>query len=225
MKRLLIRRATLGNALLLALAVSLATTGASRAEECKKYAFDYLTDGSKDQTIDAILDWADCIQKDQESRVGKYFCFIENTAGIQYNKDGSTFVGGIKPINEKFFVEIRPFHTRDTRRLACDRAFGLLYPGGWEPDPDNPGKFKRVDGKWSGNFSGPNTCLANYSWKFSVDDFSCDGSTYTWGCNSEYRGTFDLSKKNEFNWYREYNFSEYPSNLYVSQGKCEKIGE
>ena len=58
------KHAKLGIVPVLALVFSFATIGALRGEDCKKSDLDYLSDGSTDQTINAILDWADCIQKD-----------------------------------------------------------------------------------------------------------------------------------------------------------------
>jgi len=90
------RRARPGTVLFLASAFCLIAT-AVRAEDCKKSDLDYLSDGSTEQTTNAILDWADCIQKDQQARVGKYSCFIASSAGIQYGNDRSPYVGPIKP--------------------------------------------------------------------------------------------------------------------------------
>jgi hypothetical protein len=134
------RRAKLGTALLLALAFVLATVGASRAEECNSNVD--LSDGSKEQAVNAIIDWADCIQRNQRGRVGKYFCFVKNSAGIQHNQDGSTFAGQIKPPSERFFVEISEFlATRDWRRKICgDNAFGLLR----DRAPDEEGKRRQT---------------------------------------------------------------------------------
>jgi hypothetical protein len=213
------RHAKLGTVLLLTFAFSLATTGASRAEDCKGIDSDYLSDGSKDQTIDAILDWADCIQREQQSRVGKYFCFVENSAGIQYNDDGSPFVGRIKPSNEKFFVEIREYGLgRDYRRKVCEEsAFGVLRGS-------KSVKGEKLQGDFSERYG--NSCLANYAWKFSVDGFFCALSKDTYRCSATFTsnlGVFSMSSKNEFDWFKETRQSEHGLNLYVSQGKCEKI--
>jgi hypothetical protein len=221
------RHAKLGTVLLLALAIPLTTMGASRAEECKKSDFDYLSDGSTDQTIDAILDWADCIKRDQQTRMGKYLCFIENSAGIEHrNNRSSPNVGPIKPASEKFFVEIKEYHySKDVRRKICELAFGLLSAGP-RYEPDGSGTYTFVDdGKKSANFSefGGNGCLANYAWNFSLDDFTCEASKDTYECNARFFGKFSMNDRNEFDLFRKKNSSDHPSSLYVSQGKCEKI--
>lgn len=220
------RRAKFGVVLLLSLAFSLKAVGAVRGEDCKKSDFDYLSDGSADQTINAILDWADCIQKDQQARVGKYSCFIENSAGIQYGNDGPPFVGSIKPSGEKFSVEIKEHHySKDVRRKTCELAFGLLSPGP-HYEPDSSGTYTFVeDGMKSANFSefGGNTCLANYDWNFSIDDFTCEPSKDTYGCDAKFFGVFSMNAKNEFDLFKRKNSSNHPNSLYVNQGKCEKI--
>jgi len=67
------------------------------------------------------------LRADQQSRVGKYFCFIENTAGIQHGAERSPYVGPIKPLSEKLFVEIKEYPiSKDWRREICEHAFGLL---------------------------------------------------------------------------------------------------
>jgi hypothetical protein len=215
-----------GTVLFLALTFSLSTTGVLRAEDCKKSDLDYLSDGSIDQTTNAILDWADCIQKDQQARVGKYSCFIASSAGIQYGDDRSPYVGPIKPFGERFFVEIKEYHySKDVRRKICELAFGLLSPGP-HYEPDGSGTYTFVeDGKKSANFSefGGNACLANYDWNFSIDDFTCEPSKDTYGCNAKFFGVFSMNANNEFDLFKRKNFSDHPDNLYVSQGKCEKI--
>jgi hypothetical protein len=41
--------------------------------------------------------------------VGKYLCVVSHMAGIQYENDGVTRSGNIRPYSEKFFVNIRPY--------------------------------------------------------------------------------------------------------------------
>ncbi|MBM1169874.1 hypothetical protein [Microvirga arabica] len=68
-----------------------------------------------------------CVRKQQEARIGKYFCFYENAVGIQHPVVNGTpdltqrpYVGKINPSEEKFFIEIQaaPPHLWKKFRMA-----------------------------------------------------------------------------------------------------------
>jgi hypothetical protein len=123
-------------------------------------------------------------------------------------------------------VEIKEYHySKDVRRKTCELAFGLLSPGS-HYESDGSGTYTFVeDGKKSANFSefGGNSCLANYDWNFSIDDFTCEPSKDTYGCNAKFFGVFSMNEKNEFDLFKRKSSSNNPNSLYVSQGTCEKI--
>jgi hypothetical protein len=70
-------------------------------------------------------DYFDCQERELKSYLGKYLCVVDHVAGIQYEDElGKTqpFVGGIRPAEDRFFMEI----TEDSS-LSCgsliDRSF------------------------------------------------------------------------------------------------------
>lgn len=52
-----------------------------------------------------------CKARENDARIGKYFCYVSQTAGIQFqtNKDENPnpYVGKIRLITDKFFIEIK----------------------------------------------------------------------------------------------------------------------
>src|SRR5689334_20698288 len=106
----------------------------------------YELKGSFKENIQKILDFGRCVKQEQKARVGKWFCFVSDMAGIQGDK-GNVFAGRLKPKDEKFFVTISEI-TDDEKRDACElTAYGL-----------------------SGNLEGyfGNNCLGNYRVELSV---------------------------------------------------------
>ncbi|MHB2207558.1 hypothetical protein [Methylobacterium sp. CM6257] len=135
------------------------------------------------------------MRKDEESRLGKYFCYISNAAGIQYyEKDDKTdetrppFVGRIRPAQDKFFFEISKTYSF----FACD--------------PNSPLK---VDCKG----------MTYRKYKFEsnssfIPKYSESDDTYLF---SGARTMFNLFGDNSF------SAATLFEDKYVMEGKCEKI--
>ena len=157
----------------------------------------FRSNGTKEDTINKIVEQGECIKKQQRDRIGKWFCYTTEMAGIQKQKDGTIFSGRIKPDVDRFVVTITELNTDAMKRLICEEhEFGLAEEG---------------------NDLHLNSCLANFRIEFSprvaVLGFSKD--TYS------FRGafsTFTLFGTKEFVLFLD----ESPS-FYVERGKCEKI--
>jgi hypothetical protein len=55
---------------------------------------------------DRIIAYGNCVKKEEQARIGKYFCYVSHMVGVQKNADGTTYHGDIKP--SKLFC--REFH-------------------------------------------------------------------------------------------------------------------
>jgi len=183
--------------------VSMLLIERSIAEQCLGLNSKF-KDGNREQKIQAILDYGNCVKKENKARVGKWFCYVKNMVGIQVDDDNKIISSGnVKPNDEKFFVAIEEI-SDDQKRLQCDQnEFGI--------DPGIMGFY----------LSGLNTnpCLANYKIRFPentnpniIDPLSTDGIHF-------YRAPFSfaLYETNDFVLFRTFKSS------YVSHGKCEKI--
>ncbi len=183
-----------------------ADEGAARPSDCSDLNF--FSDGTKQDTINKIMEWSSCIKRTQKQRVGKYFCYISDMVGIQKNEDGSTFAGEIKPKNEKFFLTISEVPDF-SKEYACKWEYGLLTPHS---------AGNNYSGQFAQNFG--NQCLSNFDWKFSNEvEFLCPASNDTHGCAGGLGGvgSFNLYSDNSFRMFKS------SSNSYVLRGKCEKI--
>jgi hypothetical protein len=71
-------------------------------------------------------DFGKCTDRQWSSYLGKYVCLIDHFAGIQYDNDkyqGQPFVGRIRPIESKFFMEIA-----EDSSVSCRSAFAVFVP-------------------------------------------------------------------------------------------------
>jgi hypothetical protein len=162
---------------------------------CFPTAFE-LEKGNREKNIEQILAFGRCVKSEERARVGKWFCFVEDMAGIQENDQKQKTVGRIKPANEKFFVTIKEVDD-DKKRTACEWGeFGLS---------------NNLDAGYA------NACLANYEIEFSpaTGFFNSSADSYHFGSESTH---FVLYGTNKFSLFRD----EAP-NTYVSHGRCEKL--
>jgi len=160
---------------------------------------------SKEQHIQTIMDFGDCVRKEHHQQVGKWFCYVSKMVGIQKNDDGTDASGRIRPRpdSEKFFATISEID-KGTKEIACNWGeYGI---------DNNVGEINS------------NMCLANYALKIS-------NVTTVWRDSAEYpefRGVgigpdfFSLyagtEKPGTFVWVRQEG-----ENIYVENGQCEKI--
>jgi hypothetical protein len=163
----------------------------------KCLSFNFKSDGTKEDTIRKIFAKRDCIKQQQRARIGKWFCYVTNSVGIQTQSDGTTFAGKIKPETEKFVATIKEIYPGgdEVRKFACEKTYGL-----------SEGDYETRS----------NVCLSTFSIDFSprvaVVGFSED--TYHF---DEQASSFTLFGTNEF-----VLFSGV-TNSYVYRGRCEKI--
>jgi hypothetical protein len=145
------------------------------------------------------LRYGRCVKDEQKERVGKYFCYVADMAGIQSDDDGHVvYSGKIKPHDEKFFVTISEI-SDDEKRAACTR---FVY--GLQDNFDND----------EANF-----CLDNYLMKLSTGEQWGSANSYSFGNISVQSATFTLFGGGEFNMIN----AELTGSPYVSKGKCERI--
>ncbi|MGW9822276.1 hypothetical protein ACUXK4_004871 [Methylorubrum extorquens] len=136
-----------------------------------------------------------CLRNRATERVGKYFCFVEQMAGIQFpTKDGeedynsSPFVGKIAPLSDKFIIEISVNSSHD---LCANK--------------------ENMDQYCNGE---PAALLLLKS-----------DSSVTLGYGKSSDGYFFDSMSGKFSLYGNMTFTSYRSlgNTYIARGKCEKI--
>jgi|GEM_PF-2281916 hypothetical protein len=183
-----------------AIAVLAAAMSIPRAEEPLDFAkclpSNFKSDGTKADTIAKIFARRDCIREQQKSRVGKWFCYVTDMAGIQKNKDGTWFAGKIRPDVEKFVATIEEVFSDDVRMFTCQQEYGL------------------TDGRY---LDKNNACFANYKITFSPRVAILDWSEDTYHFD-EHFSHFTLYGTNTFRLYRDEG-----ENSYVYRGRCEKI--
>jgi hypothetical protein len=153
--------------------------------------------GNRENNIQTIIDFGNCLKKENKERVGKYFCYVENMVGIQVDDKNKKTSGNIKPSDEKFFITIEEI-SDNQKRISCDWGeFGL---------------DSNLDGHYMNN------CLANYKIKSSLKNeifgSSADGMNFV-----DPISKFSLYGTNEFVWLQ----SAVIVGSYISRGKCEKI--
>jgi hypothetical protein len=185
---------------LLATALSSTSAKASPAdydEMMKCLPSNFKSDGTKEDTIKKIFSKRDCIKQQQRARIGKWFCYVTSSVGIQEQANGTTFAGRIKPEVDKFVATIKEIYPGgdEVRKFACDKTYGL-----------SEGDYETRS----------NVCLSTFSIDFSpriaVVGFSED--TYHF---DEQASSFTLFGTNEFVLFRSV------ANYYVYRGRCEKI--
>jgi hypothetical protein len=195
----MLRFSLLLSAMLFVAMLSLTTAkGATDYDEMSKcLPSNFKSDGSKEDTIKKIFAKRDCIKQQQRARIGKWFCYVTNSVGIQEQANGTTFAGKIKPEVEKFVATIKEIYPGgdDVRQFACENAYGL----------------------GSGNYeTRSNVCLSTFSVDFSpqiaVVEFSED--TYHF---DEQASSFTLYGTKEFVLFKSV------ANYYIYRGRCEKI--
>jgi hypothetical protein len=153
---------------------------------------------NKKKNVSKILEYGRCIKEEQKQRVGKWFCYVSHTAGIQKNDNSQIFSGAIKPLTDKFFVTISAIND-DAKQMACEWGeYGL-------------------NGNLGNNFF--NHCLANFKIEFSPNSvfFNTSADSYTF--LGTFGDAFVLYGTNDFVWFG----SGGADTSYVSHGRCEKI--
>src|ERR1700681_774481 len=106
----------------------------------------FKSDGSKEDTIKKIFARRDCIKQQEKGRIGKWFCYVTEMAGVQKSADGTVFSGKIKPEVEKFVATISEPFSDAVRLSACQQEYGF------------------AGGDYT---SSNNACLANFEIQFS----------------------------------------------------------
>ena len=180
--------------LALSTAYLLVTVGSSHAV-CRNSAFKLEKD-KKENNIDQILAYGQCVKAEQRARVGKWACQVSSTAGMKVDEQRRVVSDRVSPANEKFFVTIKEVSDAE-KRMRCDGSeYGLI---------DN------LDG------SHANRCLINYDVEFSPSMGKFLGSTDTYNFQREH-GKFTLYGTNHFSL-----FEGETGNFLVSLGACEKL--
>jgi hypothetical protein len=159
------------------------TAQASAAENCRQY--------TQRSQLDA------CERRNSDARIGKYFCFVSNTAGIQYNETNGVvseqpLVGRFNPAPPKFFVTIErnPFSCQNGSTDNQDGACSF-----------EPRYLLKSDGK------GVLGTLQSRDARAFIEDFG--------------HSVFRLTDNNAF-----VKFETFSDNQgFVSDGKCERIGD
>lgn len=168
----------------LGLCVALNATVPAHAEDCDVFP----------STNEAKLAADQCRHRENDKRLGKYFCYIKSMVGIQYPLKGQDpdltaepSVGKIRPSNERFFLTI----TKNDKPIVCS-------------GPDKT------------NF----LCLKDDNdYSFKADSYSVlrGGHSSDTTFFHEIFGYFFLFHNLEFT--SSYNMGS----AYLSKGKCEKI--
>ncbi len=175
----------------------LLSAGGSHAT-CFNTNFKLERDDNKEKIIDQILEYGRCVKAEQRKRVGKYFCYVDSTVGIQVDKQKQVFSGKIKSDPHKFFVTIKELDD-DEKRTQCD--WGVY---GLSNDLDE---------------SYGNNCLANYDIEFSPEMGVFKRSADTIFFYGWLGGSFRLYDDKKFVLFQ----AQGSNNNYLSQGLCEKI--
>jgi|SRR5665213_787566 len=195
----MLRYGLLFSTLSIAVILSLTTArGATDYDEMFKcLPSNFKSDGTKEDTIKKIFAKRDCIKQQQRARIGKWFCYVTNSVGIQEQANGTTFAGRIKPEVDKFVATIKEIYPGgdDVRTFACENAYGL-----------GNGDYETRS----------NVCLSTFSIDFSpqiaVVEFSEDTHHF-----DEQASSFTLYDTNEFVLFKSV------ANYYIYRGRCEKI--
>jgi hypothetical protein len=156
-----------------------------------------LKSGKTEENIARIMDSGRCLREEQHARVGKWFCYVENMAGIQTDEQRRVTSGKIKPENEKFFVTISET-SEEMKKLMCDK-------GEYGVNPYQPQS---------------NHCLANFKIEFSpsMGFFNDSVDTYHF-----YDSDDSFTLYGEPTGSRFVMFRSGEGDSYVSHGRCEKI--
>ena len=154
--------------------------------------------GNKEQLIQAIMNYGQCVKAENKERVGKYFCHADSAVEILMNhENGQTLESGNqRPSVDTFYLTITEVDN-DTKRVSCD--YGELGV--------------------ANNFIGEgNQCLANYHVEFS-NGSSLGGVSYSTDGYSFYGAfsNFTLYGTNVFIWSTVGALSK------IMKGRCEKV--
>ena len=65
---------------------------------------------------------------DDDQRVGQYFCYVENAAGVMHRKDQPAFAGKINlsDADKKFFVRISRIEHNQIVKELCAKTAGVF---------------------------------------------------------------------------------------------------
>jgi len=130
-----------------------------------------------------------------EITIGKYFCFVSHTAGIQERADGQVSSGNFKPQNEKFFIDIRvALHPKD----LCDTQFSST----------------------SHNQTNWFLCYAIYEVQIDNGPILRGDLTFSFIGSPPFTEEFDMYSDGTFHRYQTLMTS---GGLFVSDGKCTRI--
>ena len=150
----------------------------------------------KENNIDQIVAYGQCVKAEQRARVGKWGCQVSSTAGMKVDEQRRVISDRISPANEKFFVTIKEVSDAEKRMRCGESEYGLI---------------DSLDGAHA------NRCLINYDVEFTPSMGKFLGSTDTYNFEREH-GKFSLYGTNHFSL-----FEGETGNFLVSLGACEKL--
>jgi hypothetical protein len=155
---------------------------------------------------------------DDDQRVGQYFCYVENAAGIQKHENQPTFAGKITLPEEdkKFFVRIKRVDRELVKELCAKsaQAFKEALESGSE--------LERFSSKLYGTSSFAEVCLRKF--KAEIPQKSSNSPWAFFGTGAyEFSGvvahmSLTLYGNNEFTM-----VFPYDDGPVVETGRCEKI--
>jgi len=154
----------------------------------------------RSRTMNRFLDSSNFdFEKREKQRIGKWFCYTTQFAGIQKDDNGRIFTGKIEPKDSKFVITIKDAD-EEWRKKTCEREYGIAD---YLPDLES------------------NQCLLRYRIEFSPrpsEAFNArSDNTFTFPTHFSY---FALFGTGDF-----VSFGTSDDNSYVRHGRCEKITE
>lgn len=182
---------------------------AATDEPCYSTKYELQHDGDQHEknNIETIMNFGRCVREREKQRVGKWFCYISEMAGIQRSSENDPyFSGAIKPKADKFFVTISEI-PEGQKEMNCDWGiFGLNYS-------------LSSAGQAYGN-----RCLANFKIEFSpaLPPFFnglLSANTFNFDQGGPNPAAFTLYGTGDFTMLR----ASGTDASYVLHGRCEKI--